>query len=63
MTETKKDIHVTLDNDTIKELERIHKVTRVKKAVILDMIIKDGLNEIRKLNDNFTQFIKERGLE
>lgn len=59
----KKDIHVTLDNDILKELERIHKVTRVKKTVILNTVIKDGLKEIRKLNDNFTQFIKERGLE
>ena len=52
-------VHVTLETDTMSELERIHKKTRIAKSVILDAIIKDGLEEIKKLNDNFTDFINK----
>ena len=55
----KSKVHVTLETDTMSELERIHKKTRIAKSVILDAIIKDGLEEIKKLNDNFTDFINK----
>lgn len=52
-------VHVTLDTDTLAELERIHKKTRVFKSVILNAIIKDGLKQIKELNDNFTDFVNK----
>lgn len=56
----KKAIHIRMENETIEELNKIANKTKVAKSVIIDMILQDGLEQIKKLNYNFTKFIEEK---
>lgn len=55
----KERIHVTLESETMEELDKISHKTKVAKSVILDMIIKDGIEKIKSINYNFTKFIEK----
>lgn len=50
----------SIDREVAEELSRVNKTTKIAKSVILNMTLKFGLEDIKRLNDNFTQYIKER---
>lgn len=56
----KKVLSATVEPDVIEELNRLHDVTMVNKSQILDVILKIGMNDIRKLNDDFKRYKDER---
>lgn len=50
----------SVDAEVAEELARVNKTTKIAKSVILNMTLKFGLEDIKRLNYNFTQYIKER---
>lgn len=50
----------SVDKEVAEELARVNKATKIAKSVILNMTLKFGLEDIKKLNYNFTQYIRER---
>ena len=49
----------SLDSDLVKELIEIAKKMDVAQSSILNTSLKKGLEEIRKLNYNYSEFLKK----
>lgn len=55
----KKDIHVTIEDKILADLNEMSEKLKVTRATLLEGIAEKGIKEIRELNYNFTQFMNK----
>lgn len=55
----KKDIHISIENEILSDLNRMSEKMKMSRSILLEGIIVRGMQEIKNLNYNFTQFINK----
>lgn len=48
-----------MESETLNELRELSKKTRIRQCQILELSLKYGMQKIRELNKDFTDFIDE----
>lgn len=55
----KADIHISIENDILSDLNAMSDKMKMARSTLLEGIIVKGMQDIEKLNYNFTQFINK----
>ena len=55
----KKDIHISIENEILSDLNAMSEKMKMARSTLLEGIIARGIEDIEKLNYNFTQFINK----
>lgn len=57
----KADVHISLEHDTLKELNELKDLMKIERSPLVEGILLKGIERIRELNYNFTEFMNEKG--
>ena len=55
----KKDIHISIENEILSDLNQMSEKMKMNRSALIEGVIAKGIEDIRKLNYNFTQFINK----
>lgn len=55
----KKDLHISIENYVLSDLNQMSDKMKINRSALIESIIVKGMQDIERLNYNFTQFINK----